>query len=74
MMTALGLAGFYLLSIMIASMGWKYPVILGMTLPWILFYLFQQYGVLASRISDVTNLGFEPSEPPEESSPEVPPQ
>ncbi len=75
MMTALGLAGFYLLSILVNSMGWKYPVILGMALPWILFYLFQQYGVLASRISDVTNLGFEPSDAPEESSQtELPPQ
>ncbi|MFN9593788.1 MAG: hypothetical protein ACK56G_13930 [Pirellulaceae bacterium] len=76
MMTALGLATFYLLSIMIASMGWKYPVILGMALPWILFYLFQQYGVLASRISDVTNLGFEPSEAvaEESSQTELPPQ
>jgi hypothetical protein len=70
------LATFYLLSIMIASMGWKYPVILGMALPWILFYLFQQYGVLASRISDVTNLGFEPSEAvaEESSQTELPPQ
>ena len=73
MMTALGLAAFYLLSIMVASMGWKYPVILGMALPWILFYLFQQYGVLASRISDITNLGFEPSDAPEESSQTEPP-
>jgi hypothetical protein len=48
-------------------------VILGMALPWILFYLFQQYGVLASRISDITNLGFEPSDAPEESSQTEPP-
>jgi hypothetical protein len=47
-----------------------------MALPWILFYLFQQYGVLASRISDVTNLGFEPSEAAaeESSQTELPPQ
>jgi hypothetical protein len=56
-------------------MGWKYPVILGAILPWTMFYLFQQYGVLASRISDITNLGFEPSDTPEEiSRTEAPPE
>jgi hypothetical protein len=75
MMTALGLAGFYLVSILTATMGWKYPVILGAILPWTMFYLFQQYGVLASRISDITNLGFEPSDTPEEiSRTEAPPE
>jgi hypothetical protein len=33
--------------------------VLGFALPLICFFLFNQYGVLAGRISDVTEMGFE---------------
>ena len=59
-----GLAiGLVFILYLVAATGTRVPkFVLGLSLPIIIFFVFHQYGVLASRIADLTNLAFETEE------------
>jgi len=55
--------GLVFILFLVASAGERVPkFICGICLPIIIYFVFHQYGVLASRIADVTNLAFEGEE------------
>ena len=59
MQTAAALVLFFLLMVMLSMQGLVGNFLSGLTLPFACFFGFNQYGVLAGRISHVTEIGFE---------------
>ena len=57
--TAVGFVMFFLFMVMTSMQRPVGDFILGLALPFACFFLFNQYGVLAGRISQVTEMGFE---------------
>ena len=59
MQTAAALVLFFLMMVMLSMQGLVGNFLSGLTLPFACFFVFNQYGVLAGRISHVTEIGFE---------------
>ena len=59
MQTGMAFAAFFLLMVLTGTAPPFGDFVLGLALPFICFFMFNQYGVLAGRISDVTEMGFE---------------
>ncbi|MCY2984916.1 MAG: hypothetical protein NTY15_14935 [Planctomycetota bacterium] len=59
MQTGMAFAAFFMLMLLTGTAPPMGDFVLGFALPLICFFLFNQYGVLAGRISDVTEMGFE---------------
>lgn len=57
--TMLVFAGFFVIINLAMQPGLIGEVILGLSLPMFIFFCMNQYGLLAGRLSDVTELGFE---------------
>ncbi len=59
MQTGMAFAAFFMLMVLTGTSPPVGDFVLGLALPFICFFMFNQYGVLAGRISDVTEMGFE---------------
>jgi len=59
MQTGMAFGGFFMLMVLTGTAPPVGDFVLGLSLPFFCFFLFNQYGVLAGRISDVTEMGFE---------------
>ena len=59
MQTGLAFAGLLILMVLAGTAPPMGDFVLGLGLPVVCFFLFNQYGVLAGRISDVTEMGFD---------------
>jgi len=59
MQTAVAFGSFFLFMLMSRLQRPVGDFVLGLAVPLACFFLFGQYGVLAGRISDVTEMGFE---------------
>jgi DNA-directed RNA polymerase subunit M/transcription elongation factor TFIIS len=59
MQTGMAFASFFMLMVLTGTAPPVGDFVLGLALPFISFFMFNQYGVLAGRISDVTEMGFE---------------
>jgi DNA-directed RNA polymerase subunit RPC12/RpoP len=57
--TMLVFAGFFLVVVLAMQPGYIGEILLGLTIPMFIFFTMNQYGLLAGRLSDVTELGFE---------------
>ncbi|MCU0720251.1 MAG: hypothetical protein MUC83_11150, partial [Pirellula sp.] len=57
--TMLAYAGFFVIINLAMQPGLLGEVILGLSLPIFIFFCMNQYGLLAGRLSDITELGFE---------------
>ena len=57
--TAAALVVFFLLIVLLSMQRLFGDFLSGLTLPFACFFVFNQYGVLAGRISHVTEIGFE---------------
>ena len=59
MQTGLAFGMFLILMLVVGTAGPVGDFVIGFLLPIACFFLFSQYGVLAGRISDITEMGFE---------------
>lgn len=59
MQTGMAFGSFFTLMALTGTVPPIGDFVLGLALPFFCFFLFNQYGVLAGRISDVTEMGFE---------------
>jgi DNA-directed RNA polymerase subunit RPC12/RpoP len=57
--TMLVFAGFFVIINLAMQPGLTGEIILGLSLPMFIFFCMNQYGLLAGRLSDITELGFE---------------
>ena len=59
MQTAMGMVAFFLFMLLTSAQSPVGDFILGFTVPLFCFFIINQYGVLAGRISQVTDMGFD---------------
>jgi DNA-directed RNA polymerase subunit M/transcription elongation factor TFIIS len=59
MQTMLAFGGYFVLIAIALIPGFAGELLCGLVLPLFLFFVMNQYGLLAGRLSDLTNLGFE---------------
>jgi hypothetical protein len=57
--TMLAFAGFFVVINLAIQPGLVGEIVVGLTLPIFVFFCMNQYGLLAGRLSDITELGFE---------------